>query len=64
MANVGTLMVTIDGNTFKLQRELRKAETRMRGFTTRAVTGFGRVRKSILGIKSLLLGGIGLAVVG
>ena len=61
MANIGTLMVTIDGNTYKLQRELKKAEMQMKRFSGRATSRLGKLGTAIKGVKTQLLAVGGIA---
>jgi len=52
VANIGTLMVTIDGNTYKLQRELKKAEMQMKRFSGRAAKSFTAVGAVIRKVRT------------
>jgi len=47
MANIGTLTVVIDGETFKLTKALKKAETQTKQFTKKATTGYKSMKQSI-----------------
>jgi len=65
VANVGTLMVTIDGNTYKLQRELKKAERQLKRFSGRATKSFtavGAVVRKVRGIVAIFGAAVGVTI--
>ena len=66
MANIGTLTVTIDGETFKLQRELKKAEKQVTGFTKKGTTGYKSMKQSILSARSAVIafGAVNTLIIG
>jgi len=66
MANIGTLTVVIDGETFKLTKALKKAETQTKQFTKKATTGYKSMKQSILSARSAVIafGAVGTLLIG
>jgi len=55
MANIGTLTVVIDGQTYKLEKEVKKAQAQVQGFTKKGTTGFKTMKQSILSARSAVI---------
>jgi len=55
MANIGNLTVVIDGQTFKLKRKLRDAETQVTRFTKKGSSGFKSFKQNILSARSAVI---------
>ncbi|MBT4123223.1 MAG: phage tail tape measure protein, partial [Candidatus Ruthia sp.] len=55
MANIGTLTVVIDGQTFKLEKAVKKAQGQVQGFTKKSTSGFKTMKQSILSARSAVI---------
>jgi len=55
MANIGTLTVVIDGQTFKLKKKLKEAENQVTKFSKKGTSGFKKFRQSVLSARSSVI---------